>query len=255
LSIRQQLERSKVYVCKRFKTDKYIAYFQSFSNTYAPIDQLRRLYDEALSVEGVVGLSIGTRPDCINTAVLELLADYARRYHIWLEYGLQSANDDTLLRINRGHDWRCFEQAVWASKPYGLNLCAHVILGLPGETRRDNVRTAQALAALGIDAVKLHLLYVVRGTAMEKLYRAGRYQCLSMEHYAEWVGDFLANLPGSVVIQRLTGDPHPRELVAPEWALDKKGTLERIESTLVNRNTWQGQNRGEPLQEWGAASD
>ena len=250
LSIREQLERSKVYVRKRFKTDKYIAYFQSYSNTYASVHHLRKLYDEALSVDGVVGLSIGTRPDCIDTAVLELLAGYASRHHIWLEYGLQSANDQTLRYINRGHDWRCFEQAVMASKDRGINLCAHVILGLPGETQKDNLRTAQALADLGIDAVKLHLLYVIRGTAMERLYRRGAYQCLSMERYAEWVSDFLSNLPASTVIQRLTGDPHPRELVAPLWAMDKKATLECIEKTLVRRDTWQGKERGEPLGEW-----
>ena len=179
VSITRQIERSKERIARRFKTDKIIAYFQSFTNTYAPAARLKALYDEALAVDGVVGLAIGTRPDCVDAAVLNLLENYAKDHLIWVEYGLQSAHDRTLSLINRGHDFACFQNAVVATRNRGINICAHVILGLPGESRQDMLATADAVAALGIEGVKLHLLYVVQGTAMETLYRCGGYRCLS----------------------------------------------------------------------------
>ena len=240
LSIREQIERSKDRIARRFKTNKLLAYFQSFSNTYAPVAQLKALYDEALAVKEVVGLAIGTRPDCVDTAVLELLENYTQKYLIWIEYGLQSAHDNTLARINRGHDVACFEKAVSRTKNRNINICAHVILGLPGETRKDMLATADAIAAMGIDGVKLHLLYVVRGTPMETLYRKGRYRCLEQREYADLVCDFIERLPGNVIIQRLTGDPHPQELVAPAWSLEKKQTLDLIHGAFADKDTWQG---------------
>jgi uncharacterized protein len=242
LSITAQIERSRVRIARRFKTDKLLAYFQSYSNTYGPIDHLRRLYDEALAVPGVVGLAIGTRPDCVAPAVLDLLEGYARTHLIWIEYGLQSAHDQTLKRINRGHDFACFERAVAATRNRGINICAHVILGLPGESRKEMLATADAVAASGIDGVKLHLLYVVRNTPMEALYREGRYRCLEQQEYAERVCEFIERLPESMIIQRLTGDPHPRELIAPHWSLDKKGTMAMIDRCFTERQAWQGKH-------------
>ena len=240
LSITQQIERSKARIARRFKTEKLLAYFQSYTNTYAPVERLQAIYDEALAVENVVGLAVGTRPDCVDEAVLDLLEGYARDHLIWIEYGLQSAHDRTLGRINRGHDFACFEEAVIATRGRNVRICAHVILGLPGETREDMLATADAIAALKIDGVKLHLLYVVQGTALEALYKKGRYRCLEQQAYVRLVCEFIERLPESMIIQRLTGDPHPQELVAPAWSLEKKATLEMIHTCFEKKNTWQG---------------
>lgn len=240
LSITQQLIRGKAAMSRRYHADKFVGYFQSFSNTYAPLDRLKALYEEALSVVGVVGLSIGTRPDCVSEPVLELLEGYARRYLIWLEYGLQSAHDATLSAINRGHDAACFVRAVKAARQHGIPVCAHVILGLPGETRDHMLQTADFLTDLAIDGVKIHLLYVVRGTVLESMYRQGSYRCLEQIEYVNLVCDFLERLPEQTVIQRLTGDPHANELVAPEWALQKTETMNLIRQALETRNSRQG---------------
>jgi len=240
LSITEQLTRGKIFLSKRYKAKKFLAYFQSFSNTYAPIDRLKALYDEAVAVEDIVGLSIGTRPDCINERIAAVLEYYTKTHLIWIEYGLQSANNHTLKTINRGHDFDCFKHAVELTKGRGIQICAHVILGLPGETRTDMLWTAKKLASLGIDGVKIHLLYVVKGTKMETLYRQGHYQCLTKEEYVELVCDFLEVLPENMIIQRLTGDPHPEELLAPLWALEKSENLLMIQNALERRDTRQG---------------
>lgn len=239
-SIRAQLEAGKAAMARRYRARKFIAYFQAFSNTHAPVAHLKALYDEALAVADVVGLSIGTRPDCVPAPVLDLLQDYSRRHLVWVEVGLQSARDATLARIQRGHDSACFVNAVAATRARGLPVCAHIILGLPGETPADMQFTAAALAACGVDGVKIHSLYVVRGTALESRWRAGSYRCLEREEYAEGVADVLERLPARVVIQRLTGDPHPEELCAPEWCRDKRATLAAIHAALERRDTWQG---------------
>jgi radical SAM protein (TIGR01212 family) len=240
LSIREQLERSKAPVARRFKAHKFIAYFQSFSNTYAPLPVLRQAYEEALSVSDIVGLSIGTRPDCIDEDVLALLAGYARRHLVWIEYGLQSAHDRTLTAIRRGHDVQCFIEAVERTRNRGIAICAHVILGLPGESRRDMLATARLIADLGLDGIKLHLLYVVEGTPLAEDYRQGNYRCLEQAEYADLVCDVIERLPPTMVIQRVTGDPHPRELIAPVWALAKKPTVEMIHARFEARRTRQG---------------
>ncbi|UCE53466.1 MAG: TIGR01212 family radical SAM protein [Desulfobacterales bacterium] len=240
LSVTQQLLQGKKTLSKRYKAKKFIAYFQSFSNTYAPVNTLKGLYEAALAVDDVVGISIGTRPDCVNDDILDLLQGYARHCLVWIEYGLQSAKDETLVLINRGHDVRCFKEAVYATQGRGINICAHVILGLPNENRADMLHTAKILAGLKIDGVKLHLLYVVKGTRLEKLYRQGSYSCLKQQEYIDLVCDFLERLPSEMVIQRLTGDPHPNELVAPQWALKKSETLAKIRQTLEKRDSWQG---------------
>jgi radical SAM protein (TIGR01212 family) len=247
LSITRQLIEGKKSLARRYKAQKFIAYFQSFSNTYAPIEKLKLLYEEALSVKDIVGLSIGTRPDCISGPVLDLLQDYARQYLVWIEYGLQSARDETLVFINRGHDVRCFEEAIRATRKRALNICAHVILGLPNETRADMLQTAKTIAELGLDGVKLHLLYVVKGTRLERLYRRGDYRCLKQQEYVDLVCDFLERIPSAMVIQRLTGDPHRKELVAPKWALKKSETLARIKETLEKRDSRQGKFVDTPL--------
>jgi len=240
LSITEQIMRGKEFLKKRYKAQKFIAYFQSFSNTYGPYEKLKGLYEEALAIDDIVGLSIGTRPDCVDESVLTLLESYAKDYLVWIEYGLQSIHDRTLAAINRGHDVECFKGAVDKTRGRGLKICAHVILGLPFEDRHDMLATAKAVAAMGIDGIKIHLLYVVKGTRMEKLYLEGEYRCLEQEEYANLVCDFLELLPHDMVVQRLTGDPHPHELVAPEWSLRKNETLSRIKETFAERESWQG---------------
>jgi radical SAM protein (TIGR01212 family) len=245
LTVTEQIERGKEFLRKRYKAQRFIAYFQSFSNTYAPYEKLKALYDEACAVEDIVGLSIGTRPDCIDESILTLVQGYAEDYLVWIEYGLQSIHDRTLAVINRGHDVACFRSAVEKTKGRGIKICAHVILGLPFEDKRDMLATAQAVSSMGIDGIKIHLLYVVKGTPMERLYRERRYRCLEQGEYAELVCDFLELLPPDMVIQRLTGDPHPDELVAPEWSLRKSETLSLIKKTMAARGSWQGKRFGE----------
>jgi radical SAM protein (TIGR01212 family) len=240
LSITEQLQRGKAALSRRYKAKKFIAYFQSFTNTYAPLPHLRAQYEEALGVDDIVGLSIGTRPDCVDGPVLDLLEANAKRHMVWIEYGLQSACDRTLERINRGHLADRFLQAVAMTRGRGIRICAHVILGLPGESRREMMETADFVAAAGIDGVKIHLLYVIRGTELERQYRTGAYRCLEQEEYATLACEFVERLPEMMVIQRLTGDPHRDELVAPAWALDKAGTLAMIRGRFAELATWQG---------------
>ncbi|MFC1858145.1 TIGR01212 family radical SAM protein [Thermodesulfobacteriota bacterium] len=240
VSVADQIIQGKEALSKRYKAKKFIAYFQSFSNTYAPIGILESLYEEALKMDDIVGLSVGTRPDCINEPVVKLLEEYAKDYLVWIEYGLQSAHDTTLALINRGHDFNCFKTAVDVTRNRGIHICAHVILGLPGEHREHMLETARAIADLGINGLKLHLLYVIRETRLESLYQKGEYTCLKQNEYVDLVCDFLEHIPQDVVIQRLTGDAHRGELVAPEWALRKSETLELIKKTLEKRNSWQG---------------
>ncbi len=242
LTITAQLEAGKAFLQKRYKAQKFLAYFQAFSNTYAPLQRLQGLYQEALAVPDVVGLTIGTRPDCVADEVLDYLAELARTHSIWLEYGLQSAHDATLALINRGHDVASFTDAVERTRKRGLPVCVHVILGLPGESRDDMLATARFLASQDIQAVKIHLLYVIRGTVLEQWYRQGRYQCLTRDQYVSLVADFLSLLPESVIIQRLTGDPHPEELVAPQWALAKQQVLAAIHAFLEEHELFQGKD-------------
>ena len=244
LSVTEQIIQGKKALARRYKAKKFLAYFQSFSNTYAPIETLENLYAQALAIEDVVGLSIGTRPDCVDDAILELLQGYAENHLIWVEYGLQSVHDSTLTLINRGHDFKCFKQAVGATKDRGIKICAHVILGLPNESKDHMLQTAETIAGLGIDGIKIHLLYVVKGTKLEALYNQKKYTCLTQEEYVDIVCDFLERIPKNMVIQRLTGDPHPDELAAPMWSTQKAETLALIKETLEKRDSWQGKLAG-----------
>jgi len=239
-SITAQMREGMARLKKRYGARKFIAYFQSYSNTYAPVDRLRALYQEALAFDEVVGLSVGTRPDCLSPEVLELLAGYLDRYLVWLELGLQSANDATLKLINRGHDAACFAAAARQAAAYGLPVIAHVILGLPGEGPAEMRATARFLAGLPVQGVKIHLLYVIRGTGLASMYEAGSYQPLSLEEFSTLVVDFVELLPPEMVIHRLTGDPHPEELLAPLWCLDKSRVLASIREEFRRRGTHQG---------------
>jgi radical SAM protein (TIGR01212 family) len=238
--IAAQMESGLARLSRRYGASRFIAYFQSFSNTYASRETLRRLYDTALSFPQVVGLSIGTRPDCLADDVLDLLAGYGRDRLVWLELGLQSSHDATLARLNRGHDVACFTRAVERAAGRGVEVVAHVILGLPGEGPREVAATAAYLARLPLQGVKLHLLYVIRGSGLARLYETGEYACLSAEQYVSLVADFIERLPPWLVMHRLTGDPHRPELVAPAWCLDKSRVLQRIREEFARRGSRQG---------------
>lgn len=239
-SITEQLVSPKEFLQRRYKAKKFIAYFQSFSNTYAPVEKLRELYEEAMAVDDIVGLAIGTRPDCVGEDVLDLLTELSKKTYISMEYGLQTIHDTTLKFINRGHNCETFRDAVSRTRARGLEICVHVILGLPGEDKEDMLATARALGKMDIQAVKIHLLYVIRGTVLHTLYENGSYHCLTREQYTDIVCDFLSLLPRNVIIHRLTGDPHPEELIAPLWALEKDVNLKAIRDNLRQKNLWQG---------------
>ncbi|MEE9611689.1 MAG: TIGR01212 family radical SAM protein [Desulfatiglandales bacterium] len=242
LSISEQISRAKDALRRRYKATKFIAYFQAFTNTYGPLEKLKGLYEEALKDPDVVGISIGTRPDCIENDVIDLLETYTKDRLVWIEYGLQSTHNATLSTINRGHDWRCFVEAVERTHGRGIQICTHIILGLPGEGRDEMMETARQISGLGIDGIKIHSLYIVRGTRMEDLYDEGKYSCLDQDEYAKLACDVLEILPPDMVIQRLTGDPNPAESVAPSWALKKSQTLRLISDLLEGRDSYQGKH-------------
>ena len=253
-SISRQMQEGMTRLRQRYGARKFIAYFQSFTNTYAPIAHLQALYREALESPGVVGLSIGTRPDCLGDEILDFLAELQKKYLVWLELGLQSAQDATLRRINRGHDVACFTDAVSRAGARHLEIVAHVVLGLPGEGPKEMAATAGYLAGLPLQGVKLHLLYVTRDSALADLYRGGDYRCLTEGEYVTGVVDFLELLPPHFVIHRLTGDSHPGELLAPEWCLDKTRVLNLIKEEFARRNSRQGA-RWQPLESPVAGAD
>ncbi|MCI0459234.1 MAG: TIGR01212 family radical SAM protein [Gemmataceae bacterium] len=242
VTLREQLDRGIVILQKRYRADRFLAYFQAGTNTYAPVEKLRRLYDEALAHPQVVGLAIGTRPDCVPDEVLDLIEGYARDRYVCLELGLQTIHDRSLDWMNRGHHYGSFVDAVRRCQGRGLDLCAHVILGLPGETRNDMLATGQALAGLPLGAVKIHNLHVVRDTPLERMYRAGQVRVLELGEYVEVVCDFLERLPPGMVIQRLSGDAPPDYLVAPAWCLDKQRILSAVQAELERRASWQGRH-------------
>lgn len=239
-AIATQIERAKELMRRKYRAKWFIAYFQPFSNTFAPVAQLRSCYDQALAVADVVGLAVGTRPDCLPEPVLELLAEYHQRTYFWLELGLQSIHDRSLAEINRGHDYACFLDAYQRAKQRNLRICAHVILGLPGESHDDMLATADELARLKVDGVKIHLLHILEGTELGARFKQGRIEILPMQEYVEVVVDFIERLPPETLIQRLTGDGPRDILLAPGWSLNKWEVLNAIDAELERRGTRQG---------------
>ena len=239
-TVREQVDHGVLAMRRRYGAEKFLAYFQAGTNTYAPVEKLERLYDEALAHPDIVGLMIGTRPDCVPEPVLALLERYARNLWVCLELGLQSIHDRSLDWMNRGHHFDSFADAVGRAKGRGLDLCAHVILGLPGESREDMLATTDACVTFGMDAIKIHNLHVVRDTPMEQMYRNGEIPLFEFDEYVTLVCDVLERLPPGMVIHRLNGDAPPDYLVAPMWCLDKARFLATIEREFHRRGTRQG---------------
>jgi radical SAM protein (TIGR01212 family) len=238
--VAEQIEAGKEVMIRKYKAKRFIAYFQAYSNTYGPSQRLRALYDEALAVEDVVGLIVGTRPDCLPEDTLELISEYAKKIYFWLELGLQSPLDRTLDLIGRGHDFASFVNSMKACKKLGLRVCVHVILGLPGESRADMLATAGILNDLDADGVKIHLLHVMKETPLEEFHRRGKVGLLERDEYVGLVCDFLERLKPEMSIQRLTGDGGRDHLIAPLWSLQKFEVLNAIDHELERRDSRQG---------------
>jgi radical SAM protein (TIGR01212 family) len=238
-SVAEQLAHGKEFMIGKYGAGKFLAYFQAYSNTYAPIAHLAKLYDEALAVPDVVGLIVGTRPDCLPDDVLDLLADYSRKTYLWLELGLQSSVDRTLATINRGHDVACFAEAVERCTARGIKVCAHLIFGLPGETREEMLKTADLLNQLGIGGIKLHHLHVMKETRLEEMYQKGEIELLERDQYVGLVCDFLERLDPRILVMRLVGDGG-FNMVAPAWGTAKFVLLNTIDRELERRGTRQG---------------
>lgn len=232
-SITAQLDRAKVRVAAKNKGGKYIAYFQSFTGTYAPVDRLEKLYREAMAAENVVGLAIGTRPDCLPDDVIALLAQLNREKPIAVELGLQTVHEASIQYIRRGYVNQVYFDAVARLKAVGLEVVTHIILGLPGETAEMAAETTRLAVLAGTDGVKFHLLHVLRGTDLEQDYRARNFRCLELAEYAQWLRACLDVLPPHVTVHRITGDGDKRDLVAPLWSGDKKRVLNYLNRYLT----------------------
>jgi len=239
-SVTEQIENGKAFYRGKRGAQQFIAYFQTATNTYAPLARLKALYDEALAQDDIVGLSVGTRPDCVPDTVIDLFEEYARDRHVWLEYGLQSIHDRTLRLINRGHDSAAFLDALDRTAGRGVNICVHIIVGLPGETREDMLQTARALASLPIQGIKIHLLLALSGTPLGDLYERGKLRMLTRDEYVSTVCDILEILPPEVVIQRLTADGYRDIYLGPDWGSNKMAVLNAIDGELRRRDSWQG---------------
>ena len=230
--IEAQLERAKIRVCAKNKSGKYIAYFQAFTNTYAPVERLRQLYYAAIAPEDIVGLAIGTRPDCLGEDVLELLKEVNAVKPVSVELGLQTIHEATARYIRRGYGAELYFDAVKRLKEAGIDVVTHIIIGLPGEDAQMAVETTRAAVAAGTDGVKFHLLHVLRGTDLEKEYAEGKFTCLSLEEYGQILKQCIAVLPEQTVVHRITGDGAKRDLIAPLWSADKKRVLNYLHKTL-----------------------
>ena len=231
-NIPQQLEQAKVRVQGKNKSGKYIAYFQSFTNTYAPVEKLRELYTQAIAPDYIAGLSIGTRPDCLGADVIRLLAEINAVKPVSVELGLQTVHEETAVYIRRGYPTQVYFDAVRRLKEAGIEVVTHIILGLPGETVEMMLETTRQVAAAGTDGVKFHMLHVLQGTDLAKDYAAGKFQVFSLEEYGTVLKQCISLLPGHIVIHRITGDGAKKDLVAPLWSGDKKRVLNYLYNLL-----------------------
>ncbi len=231
--INKQIAAGKYVVHKRTGAKKYIAYFQAYTNTYADVDYLKQLYDIALADPKIIGLSIGTRPDCVPDSVLALLADYQQQgYEVWLELGLQSAFDESLQRVNRGHGFSAYVDAIKRAKKYQLQVCTHLIIGLPGETAQQSLVSLERVLELGTQGLKLHPLHVVKGTQLAKQWRRGEYQAMTLDKYIDISTRIVRNTPKDIIFHRLTATAASNILLAPQWCSQKWLVLNAIHKRL-----------------------
>ena len=239
--IAEQLSSGRAAIALRTRAQRYIAYFQAYTNTYADVDYLDSLYRSALSAPDIIGISVGTRPDCVPDAVLDLLASYQQQgYDVWLELGLQSAFDETLTRINRGHDLASYRLAVRAARQRGIRVCTHLIIGLPGEGDEHYHASLDTVLEFGVDGLKLHPLHVVRGTHLANQWRKQEYTPLSQPHYCRIAADLIERTPEHIVFHRVTGTAASNILLAPDWCAGKWNVLNGITAEFERRHRHQG---------------
>ena len=239
LSIEEQVEVGIKNLSERFKAKKFMSYFQAYSNTYKPVAELEQIYNAALGNEKIVGLSIGTRPDCIDDEKIKLISSYKDDYYTWIEYGLQSIHNKTLQKINRGHDYDCFLKAYEKTKAAGINVCVHVIFGL-WETHDEIMETAKELARLQVDGVKIHMLCALQNTKLAKMYKNKEVTFMDEDEYVQTVCAFLEYLPQTTTIHRLAGNGYSKTLIAPQWLGAKFNCLNKIDREFIARNSYQG---------------
>lgn len=239
LSIENQILTGVETLSKRFKAEKFMSYFQAYTNTYKPVNELETIYKSALTHKDIVGLSIGTRPDSVDDDKLDLIGDISKDYYTWIEYGLQTIHNKTLEKVNRGETFETFLKSYEATKKRGINVCVHVILGL-WETHEEMMQTAQKLAELGVDGVKIHMLCALENTKLAQMYANKEIDFMSEDEYINTVCDFLEYLPQNTTIHRLAGNGLKKELIAPRWIGKKLDCLNKIDKELLRRNSYQG---------------
>lgn len=242
-SVREQIAEGIERAGKRYKAKKFLVYYQAYTNTYASVDHLKKVYDEIKNFPEVVGLIVGTRPDAVSEEVIKLINSYTDNYLVWIEYGLESPHFKSLKWMKRGHGFSNFLYAFNLTRKYpAINICTHIILGLPVETREEMLETADILAAMRVDGVKIHPLHVIKGTPLEKLYLEYPFPLLKEEEYVELVVDFIERLHPDTVVQRITGEAPPDILVAPSWCNQKfkNKLIDKIRSRFAERDTYQG---------------
>ena len=239
LSIEEQVKTGAETLKNRFKAQKFMSYFQAFSNTYKPVNELEKIYNAALNHTDIVGISIGTRPDCVDDEKLKLISSYTKDYYTWIEYGLQSVHNKTLIKINRGHDYNCFLRAYEKTKNLNINTCLHVILNL-FETYEEMMQTAKTIAKLEPEGVKIHMLCALEGTKLAEMYQNKEIDFMSEDEYVKTVCDFLEYLPPQTTIHRLAGNGLKKELIAPRWIGKKLDCLNKIDREFIKRNSKQG---------------
>ena len=242
LSLREQFEQVRQVMNQKWPDAVYIPYFQAHTNTYAPLEVLKEKFEEALSFPDVMGLAIATRADCITDEIADYLRELAQRTYLEVELGLQSVHDVTGERINRCHSYADFLEGYQKLADRGINICVHIIDGLPGEDREMMLETARRLSHLHLHSIKIHLLHVLKGTVMEQQLAQGQFRLLTREEYVGIVCDQLELLPPQMVIQRVTGDGERESLVGPEWSLKKLCVMNESDKELVRRNSFQGKN-------------
>lgn len=242
LSVRQQLEDGIRFFSRKYPAMRYLAYFQAYTNTYGELERLKAMYEEALAVEGVVGLVIGTRPDCMPDELLDYLEELNQRIFLMVEYGIESANDDTLLRINRGHDFDTAADAIRRTHERGILTGGHLILGLPGEDREELLRQASVIATLPLDMLKLHQLQLIKGTRMAREYEEHPewFHLYDVDEYIEMIIDYVERIPSSVVFERFISQSPRSLLIAPDWGVKNYQFVERLRRRMSERDTWQG---------------
>ncbi|MDX6151940.1 TIGR01212 family radical SAM protein [Marinococcus sp. PL1-022] len=235
-----QFHEIKDRMHKKWKNGKYIGYFQAFSNTYAPVEELREMYEAVLAQDNVVGLSIATRPDCLPDDVVEYLAELNERTYLWVELGLQTVHETTAETINRAHDFECYKEGVDKLRKHNIRVCSHIINGLPQEDHQMMMETAQAVADLDVQGIKIHLLHLLKKTPMVKQYEKGMVEFLGRDEYVSLVVDQLEILPPDMLIHRITGDGPTELLIGPMWSVNKFEVLNEIHKEQVRRHSWQG---------------